>query len=72
MVSLKRRSKGGLYTLIFQRCQPSTMDYKVNFHLDATFKNPGTGKAAGMEWNYLSAGDALYLSCIQCTLSSSL
>ena len=48
----------GLYTLIFQRCEPMTSDYKVNFHLDALFKNPGTGKAAGMEWNYLSAGDA--------------
>lgn len=48
----------GLYTLMFQRCDPKTSDYKVNFHLDAMFKNRGTGKAAGMEWNYLSAGDA--------------
>ena len=50
--------EAGLYTLIFQRCQPSASDHMVNFHLDAVFKNPGNGKAAGMEWNYLSAGDA--------------
>ena len=39
----------GLYSLIFARCQP-TGAYKVNFHLDVKFINPGP--------DYLSAGDA--------------
>ncbi len=51
----------GLYTLIFQRCSPKDTTFpphKVSFHLEAEFRNPGSGKKGSMRWNYLSAGDA--------------
>ena len=41
-------SAPGLYSLIFARCLPSG-NHKVDFHLDAQFRNPGP--------NFLSAGD---------------
>ena len=41
-------SAPGLYSLIFARCLP-TGNHKVDFHLDAQFRNPGP--------NFLSAGD---------------
>ena len=47
----------GLYTLIFQRCSPSGAEHKVSYHLEADFKNIGTGSSGSMQWNYLSAGD---------------
>ena len=42
-------SAPGLYSLIFARCLPAG-NRKVDFHLDAQFRNPGP--------NFLSAGDA--------------
>ncbi len=51
----------GLYTLIFQRCAPldtTFPQHRVSFHLEAEFRNLGTGKSGSMQWNYLSAGDA--------------
>ena len=50
----------GLFTLIFQRCTPEDTTFpphRVNFHLEAEFRNLGTGTGS-MKWNYLSAGDA--------------
>lgn len=46
--SVELNSEAGLYSLIFARCDPSGLQ-QVNFHLQATFVNPGP--------NYLSAGD---------------